>query len=91
MTTKKQKRLAGRARREQFLQDEKERGLAEIRKDEERRRAKELDEWRDNHNKNHTSREKRVRECPHCCMTTASEMAEARKQKRLAAVTLPVR
>lgn len=74
MATKKQKREAGLAKHETFMANVRETGLKALRKDQERRRQKELDDWRENHNKRH-SWKKRIKECPHCRI----ELAQARQ------------
>lgn len=65
MATKKQKRAAAQAKHEADMKAYREGGLQALRKDREYRAHKEREEWRKNHDKNH-SWQKRIKECPLC-------------------------
>lgn len=65
MATKKQKRIQAIARHKAFMDEYRMSGLRALLKDKERRAQKDRDEWRENHDKNH-SWKKRIKECPLC-------------------------
>lgn len=63
MATKKQKRLAGQAKHEQYMEELRQSGLAAQRRDKAERFRQQLNLWEEGHNKRH---HKFVDECPHC-------------------------
>lgn len=81
MTSKKQKREIMKAKREAFEREMHESGMKALKDERERRQHKELDEWRDNHVKNH-SIDKMIKECPHCRIKMAREAREAKEARR---------
>lgn len=74
MATRKQKHERALQHHAQRMEENRRRGEAALQQDRARRAALELQEWEDNHNKNH-SWQKRIKECPHCRI----EMRAARK------------
>ena len=64
MATKKQKRLAAQARREEMLAEYRRSGLEAQKKDHARRERKLYQEWEEGHGKKH--KKTFVEECPWC-------------------------
>lgn len=82
MATKKQKREAAIAKHEAEMAEIRQTGLTAQRKDIQHRRRQELQEWEDNHKKNH-SWTKRIKECPHCRIEIhAAKQAEKQSEKQ---------
>lgn len=84
MATKKQKRQRGLKKHEEEMAELRRLGLEALRKDRQHRRQKELQEWEENHKKNH-SWQKRIVECPHCRL----EMKDAEKEMEKATSSTP--
>jgi hypothetical protein len=78
MATKKQKRAAGIAKHEAFLEEMRRSGLEAQRKDRERKERMLLQEWQDQHDKKH-SWKKVIDECPHCQLVKKAQNQSRRQ------------
>jgi hypothetical protein len=85
MATKKQKRLAGIAKREKFEREERERNARILEGVRENRRRQLKQEWEANHEKRHTDNDKLVDECPWCQDIKKAQRAEARQAAKVEA------
>lgn len=78
MATKKQKREAGRLKREKWLAERRESGLQAQARDKENRKNKKRDEQREKHNKEHSWKVLDKK-----CILCLDRLDEARRQEKL--------
>lgn len=78
MTTKKEKREATLAKREKFMAQNKQDGLASIRRARVRREQKNYRDWEDTHTKKHNSK-KWGADCPWCKDDQKAAIKEAKE------------
>lgn len=77
MATKKQKRLAGLAKREKWLTERKESGLLAQAKEKERRKQKKRDEQREKHDKEHS-----WKQLDTACVLCQDKLEETRRAEK---------
>jgi hypothetical protein len=83
MATRKQKHARALAKREEFLETEREIARRALEQDHAERARKERAEWQDNHDKNH-GWTKRIVECPLCRdLMSPATIAALEKAKKL--------
>lgn len=81
MATKKEKRAAALARHQAYFEELKNTGLKAMTRDRDHRREKDLQEWEENHTKNHSSK-KVITECPHCRRYIAAQKRAEKDAKK---------